>query len=285
MRTRCSAGIGPVSAATHASRAPEPSGHGHRACRFPLKVDREYRHVSGLLRQRQLHDGLRRQHPSERGVPSVGTSHNCGDFSGASSYEPTRFTVSVLRVESKVTRTAGRSWSARTRSAHRVATAGWLRAAHSVARARVAAAAGTRVRRAGAGFHCAVAGSRPTRSRSGMSRFGMRRSHGFLSLHLERARSAGGLPFTGVACPSRRQAAVVKTRRARRGLLLIRSKAATGFTRPCRSRPAVTQVGGAVQEEGPDRKSLTESGRIEQMARLAGIEPTTLGFGGQYSIH
>ena len=34
--------------------------------------------------------------------------------------------------------------------------------------------------------------------------------------------------------------------------------------------------------EGGSNRSLPEGGRL---ARLAGIEPTTLGFGGQYSIH
>ncbi|MEY3771752.1 MAG: hypothetical protein RJA08_1398, partial [Pseudomonadota bacterium] len=37
----------------------------------------------------------------------------------------------------------------------------------------------------------------------------------------------------------------------------------------------------------PTIKSAEErcDGKLEEVVRLAGIEPTTLGFGGQYSIH
>jgi hypothetical protein len=37
--------------------------------------------------------------------------------------------------------------------------------------------------------------------------------------------------------------------------------------------------------ENDEMALLTGLSREKSMARLAGIEPTTLGFGGQYSIH
>ncbi len=41
---------------------------------------------------------------------------------------------------------------------------------------------------------------------------------------------------------------------------------------------------GFVQRVGPGGE-WNRQGKTTEVARLAGIEPTTLGFGGQYSIH
>ena len=41
----------------------------------------------------------------------------------------------------------------------------------------------------------------------------------------------------------------------------------------------------ALYEDNRGRDFATESRTYDEMVRLAGIEPTTLGFGGQYSIH
>ncbi len=50
---------------------------------------------------------------------------------------------------------------------------------------------------------------------------------------------------------------------------------------PCAAGP-----GGAGQGADAQRAATFGRGKQEkEVARLAGIEPTTLGFGGQYSIH
>ena len=48
-----------------------------------------------------------------------------------------------------------------------------------------------------------------------------------------------------------------------------------------RNRPETKTPTGAVGVMARKHKDF----RVSEMVRLAGIEPTTLGFGGQYSIH
>jgi hypothetical protein len=58
---------------------------------------------------------------------------------------------------------------------------------------------------------------------------------------------------------------------------------------PCRDCPVgmAAQRRKAVPHEGNEPSIFPVFGKrkLSKMARLAGIEPTTLGFGGQYSIH
>ena len=47
----------------------------------------------------------------------------------------------------------------------------------------------------------------------------------------------------------------------------------------------IRDPGGAPGPGGRESSGKATLGRKSELVRLAGIEPTTLGFGGQYSIH
>lgn len=65
-------------------------------------------------------------------------------------------------------------------------------------------------------------------------------------------------------------------------IVVPRAAALHGSKEP-KGRGAVWQADG---EDPPEKKNANAKvGGSLELARLAGIEPTTLGFGGQYSIH